>query len=78
MEAGKGLILAVDSKVSDDLRNLASDLGVDFESKGSAVLDPENHVVKPKAKDGQIIVSSQIAKEPYIFGPDAVKVCILT
>lgn len=74
MDSGRGLILAVDSKVSDDLRNLASDLGVDFEPKGSAVLDPSNHVTKPRSKDGHIIISRQIADEPYIVGQSSIQV----
>ena len=75
MESGRGLILAVDSKVSDDLRNLASDLGVDFEPKGSAILDPWNHVTIPKSKEGNLILSRRVADEPYILGSTPVQVC---
>lgn len=77
VESGRDVILAVTSKVSDDLRNLASDLGVDFEPKGSAVLDPRNRVIKPKSREGDLILSRQIAEEPYIFGPSYIKVTLI-
>ena len=42
VDAGHDLLLAVDSDASDELRELAADLGVDFDSKGSVITDHFN------------------------------------
>ena len=72
VDAGHNLILAVDSRASDEIRNLASDLGVDFESQGSLVIDATNHVALAKSVDTSLITSEQFLSSPAIFGDKAV------
>ena len=65
VDAGHDLLLAVDSDASDELRELAADLGVDFDTKGSAIIDHFNRydhqqpgVVASKALDSSTIFGS--------------------
>ena len=74
VDAGHDLILAADSTASDEIRNLASDLGVDFEPQGSAVIDTTNHVDLSKAVDTALITSQQILQSPAIFGDKSIRV----
>ena len=83
VDAGHDLILAVDSKASDEIRNLASDLGIDFETQGSVVTDTTNHVALSKAIDTALITSQQILQSPAIFGDKGITVssslfCLVT
>lgn len=74
VDAGHDLILAADSKASDEIRNLASDLGVDLEPQGSTILDTTNHVALSKAVDATLITSRQILQSPAIFGEKLISV----
>jgi hypothetical protein len=74
VDAGHDLILAADSTASEEIRNLASDLGVDFEPQGSAVLDTLGCLFQSKAVDASLIVSSQILASPAIFGETPITV----
>lgn len=77
VDAGHDLILAVDSAVSDELRNLASDLGVDFEPQGSAVVDFTNHIALTKSADATLIISRQLLQSPAIFGDRAIQASLV-
>ena len=77
VDAGHDLILAVDTKASDEVRNLASDLGVDFEQQGSAVIDTTNHVALSKAVDATLVTSQQLLQSPAILGESIIKVSTL-
>ena len=63
MDAGHDLLLAVDAEVSDEVRELAADLGVDFDAKGMAVVDHFGTDVD----HGTVATRSWVAS-PAIFG----------
>ena len=65
MESGRDIILAVDSDLSDDLRDLASDLGVDMESQGTAVHD---HFHRAAGAGPDIVTTSNLLQSKAVFG----------
>ena len=74
IDGGHDVILAVDSQVSDEFRNLASDIGVDIEPRGSAVMDYTDYVLLKDSVDPQLIVSDVILDSPAVFGQARVTV----
>ena len=64
VDAGHDLLLAVDSNASDELRELATDLGVDFDTKGSVVTDHFNRHDQQHAG----IITSNALDSRTIFG----------
>lgn len=64
VDTGHDLLLAIDSNASDELRELAADLGVDFDSKGSVVTDHFNRYDQQHAG----IVTSKALDSSSIFG----------
>ena len=64
VDAGHDLLLAVDSEASDELRELAADLGVEFDTKGNVVID---HFSKYDQQQPGIITSSAL-ESPTVFG----------
>lgn len=68
VDAGHDLILAADSGASEEVRNLASDLGVDLEPQGTAVLDTLGGVAQSKSVDAGLVLSSRILAAPAVFG----------
>lgn len=68
VDAGRDVILAVDSQVSEEIRNLAADLGVDLEASGSAVLDHSNHVLLSKAADPTVVASDKVTDLTSVLG----------
>ena len=64
VDAGHDLLLAIDSDSSDELRELAADLGVDFDSKGSVITDHFNKCDQQHAG----IVTSHAVDSSTIFG----------
>ena len=74
VDAGHDVILAADQRASDEIRNLASDLGVDFEPQGSVVMDNMNHVALSKGVDTSLVISKQLLKSPAIFGSSLIQV----
>lgn len=67
-------MLVVDSTVSDEIRNLASDVGVDIEPRGSAVLDYTDYVLLKDSIDPTLIVSDVVLESPAVFGPKKIQV----
>lgn len=70
MDAGHDLLLATDSDASDEIRELAADLGVDFEPKGSLVIDHFNRH-KPGS---EAILTSNALQSKAVFGSQYVQV----
>lgn len=64
VDAGHDLLLAVDSDASDELRELAADLGVDFDHKGSVITDHFNRYDKQHAA----IMTSNALESKAVFG----------
>jgi len=74
VDAGHDLILAADSGASEEVRNLASDLGVDLEPQGTAVLDTLGGVAQSKSVDAGLVLSSRILAAPAVFGDTPITV----
>ena len=64
VDAGHDLLLAVDPDASDELRELAADLGVDFDAKASVMTDHFNRY------DQQVsgIVTTNALQSKVVFG----------
>jgi oligosaccharyltransferase complex subunit beta len=77
VDAGHDLILAADSRASEEVRNLASDLGVDLEARGSVVTDTLGGVAQSKAVDASLVLSTQVLDAPAVFGETPIKDPIL-
>ena len=65
MESGRDIILAVDSDLSDDLRDLASDLGVDLETQGTAVHD---HFHRAAGGGPDAVTTTKVLQSKAVFG----------
>ena len=68
VDSGRDVVLAVDSKVSDELRNLAADLGVDVDPKGQAVIDHWNYVSSARKLDHTLVLADRILDCEAVFG----------
>eukprot|EP00884_Botryococcus_braunii_P008365 jgi/Botrbrau1/1752/Bobra.0217s0010.1 len=68
VEAGHDLIMAVDSTVTDDLRGLAADLGLDIEAHGTTVIDHVANVVGKGALDHSLVFSSNVIASKPVTG----------
>lgn len=64
VDAGHDLFLAIDPDASDELRELAADLGVDFDTKGSVITD---HFNRHDQQQSAIVTSSALESE-IVFG----------
>ena len=64
MDAGHDLLLAVDPDASDELRELAADLGVDFDIKGAVVTDHFNRHDQQQSA----ITTSNALESHNVFG----------
>ena len=72
VDAGHDLLLATDSDASDEIRELAADLGVDFDVKGSVVIDHFN-----RHKQGsEAVLTSNILNSKAVFGSDSIQVSV--
>ena len=65
VESGRDIILAVDSDLSDDLRDLASDLGVDMETQGTSVLD---HFHRAAGAGPDAVATTKVLQSKAVFG----------
>ena len=73
MDAGHDLFLATDSDASDELRELAADLGVDFDVKGSVVTD---HFNRHDQGSEAILITHPLANKA-VFGSQQIPVTFL-
>ncbi|KAK9794636.1 hypothetical protein WJX73_004381 [Symbiochloris irregularis] len=67
IDSGHDLLIAVDSHVSDELRGLIGDLGVDVEPKGSAVRDHVGYVQSGGEVDHTVIASGEYGAIDGLF-----------
>ena len=76
VDAGHGLLLAVDSLVSESQRELAADFGVDLEPSGHVVIDHFRHAAGDP--DHAAVVADTVFESAGIFGdapPQVLCVC---
>ena len=71
IDSGRNVLLAVSSEVSDTLRTLAAEVGVDLDEKGTNVFD---HMGAQQGDDHSLIASSEVAKLSNILGDKDIKV----
>lgn len=58
MDSGHDVIIAVDSQVSEELRGVVADLGVDIEPRGTAAVDHINIVQSADAAVDHTLLAS--------------------
>jgi oligosaccharyltransferase complex subunit beta len=68
VDAGNSLVVITDQTASDELRELATDLGVDLEPKHSTVTDHFSHVLE-LAVDHTAVVSDNVVQSPAVLSP---------
>ena len=73
VDDGHDLLLATDSDASDELRELAADLGVDFDAKGSVVTDHFNRY----DQGADAILTSNTLGSEAVFGSQSLQVISL-
>lgn len=75
LDAGNSVLLAVDSLVTDEQRQLIADFGVDLEQAGTAVIDHFNHVVGDP--DHAAITADVTLQARGVWGGEVLPVCLL-
>ena len=73
VDSGRNLILAASSQISDMLRSLAAEVGVDVDEKGTAVYDHFQHATSGKTADHTLVIARDVVDSKGIFD-SAVKV----
>ena len=73
MDAGHDLFLATDSDASDELRELAADLGVDFDVNGSVVTAHFNR----HDQGSEAILTTNALANKAVFGSQQIQVTFL-
>lgn len=67
IDDGNNVLIAADSDLSDPMRELASECGVDFDEEGSEVVDHVLHLDSSEG-DHNTIISSRVIDAPIILG----------
>lgn len=76
VDSGRNLVLGASSDVSDNIRALAAEVGIDLDEKGSKVWDHFNHVVLDGKADHAVIAASDRINNPAIIDASASKVSL--
>jgi oligosaccharyltransferase complex subunit beta len=74
VDSGRNLVVGASSDVSDTIRALAAEVGIDLDEKGSKVWDHFNHVVLDGKADHATIAASDRITNPAIIDASASKV----
>ncbi|KAL4458520.1 hypothetical protein ABPG75_013385 [Micractinium tetrahymenae] len=76
VDEGRDVLLAVDSDVSEELRSLAQDLGVDIDSRGNAVIDHFGYDSHVGAQDHAAVLADNFVKSAAVL-PKALSTPVL-
>lgn len=68
IDAGHNMILAAAPDASEPIRNLALEVGVDFDDKGTTVFDHFSYQAAGGADDSKLVVTSEVVDAPGILG----------
>jgi len=69
MENGHNVFIVGASRLSEKLREFATDLGVEFDADSTSVIDHFNFDKKlDTAKDHTVVISERFAKESVVLG----------
>lgn len=68
IDDGRNVIIAADSEVSDNIREVATECGVDFGESSTFVIDHFNYDVSDADGDHTLIVADDILNVPVIVG----------
>lgn len=66
IDSGHNVLVVGSPEVSDTIRQVAAEVGVDMDEKGTHVYDHFSHA----DADHTLVVSTDIVSSPGIFGPD--------
>lgn len=72
IDSGRNVLLAASSEVSDTLRTIAAEVGVELDEKGTSVFDHMSGQGDPK-----LIASTELAKLSSFLGASDIKVGVL-
>lgn len=70
VDSGRNLLLAANSDVSDTMRTLAAEVGVDMDDKGTRVLDHFSH----QQENAALVASWELSDLPSVLGAEGIKV----
>lgn len=68
VDDGRDVLIAIDSRASEELRGLISDFGVDVEPKGTAVVDHIQYVQSSDVVDHTVVGSKEFGAIEGLFG----------
>ena len=68
VDSGHNVLLAASSDVSEAMRNLAAEFGVDLDDKGTKVFDHFGHGSVNGAEDHTLVASSDLVDSPVMTG----------
>ncbi|EFJ53013.1 hypothetical protein VOLCADRAFT_72245 [Volvox carteri f. nagariensis] len=68
VDSGHNVLLAVNTDVSEALRNLAAEFGVDVDDRGSKVFDHFNHATLDGQEDHTLIAAGDLVDAPVMVG----------
>jgi hypothetical protein len=68
VDAGHNLLLAGSTELSETMRSLATECGVDFDDRGTAVYDHFSRQAAGSATDSTLVLSSSVVAAPSIVG----------
>lgn len=75
IDSGRNVLLAANSVVSDTMRALAAEVGVEIDEKGTKVFDHFYHAKRiDQAPDHNLIAATDVVSSKAIL-PNGVKVC---
>ncbi len=70
VDAGNDLLLAVDSDASEELRELAQEVGVDVDASGKAVIDHFEYDSNLSGADHTVVASERFTASKPVLGDD--------
>lgn len=65
IDSGRNVIIAASSEVSDTIRSLIAEVGIDLDDKGTKVFD---HFSSASASDHTLVASSEAVQSTAILG----------
>ena len=74
IDSGRNVLVAASSDVSDTIRTLAAEVGVDLDEKGSKVFDHFSHASLEGTADHTLLIAKDAVKSEAILGKEGGKV----
>lgn len=77
VDGGNNVLLAVNSAVSEQLRDFSSECGVDLDAGGSSVVDHFNFV-EGAGPEHTLFLADDYVESVAVLGKKKIKVCVLS